>query len=184
MNVHVLCEHPRGRSAATRLKRRASAFLASLGHDGAELSILLVGDRGMRRLNRAWRGHDVSTDVLSFPAAESKAALLGDVVISLDTATRVARAEQRSVVDELDRYLLHGILHLLGFDHETEGEARAMAAREDEVLGAHGMVSAVRREVPKPAAKPRSSSRSGARSSSRSGAGPRSKSASKSRSTR
>jgi probable rRNA maturation factor len=91
--------------------------------------------------------------------------MLGDVVISLDTAARVARAERRPVGDELDRYLVHGILHLLGFDHETEGEARAMAAREDDFLRGHGMVTgaapAPPRRTPSPA--PPSRARAGAR---------------------
>lgn len=152
MIVRVLCEHPRGRAAAARLRRRARAFLGALGRDGAELSILLVGDRGMRRLNRSWRGEDVPTDVLSFAAAPPAGPLLGDVVISLDTAARVARAERRPVGDELDRYLVHGLLHLLGFDHEGPREARRMAQAEQEVLGGSGMVD----EGPGARSRPRS----------------------------
>ena len=174
MSVHVTCDHPRGRAAATRLKRRATAFLAALGKGDAELSVLVVGDRGIRRLNREWRGKDVATDVLSFPAAVEHAGnLIGDVVVSLDTAARVAEAEGRPLVEELDRYLVHGILHLLGFDHETEGEAEAMAAQEDEVLARHGMVTASRVRVSEPTVRSRSRStsrpvpRSGSRSASK-----------------
>jgi probable rRNA maturation factor len=145
VTVHVLSDHPRGRAAAPRLKRRAEAFLAALGKEGSELSLLVVGDRGIRRLNREWRGKDVATDVLSFPSApEGAGALLGDVVVSLDTAARVARAERRPVAEELDRYVVHGILHLLGMDHETPREARVMAAREDELLTGHGLVTRAR----------------------------------------
>lgn len=162
MTVHLTCEHPRGRRAAARLRRRAAALLAAVGREDAELSILLVGDRGIRRLNREWRGHDVATDVLSFPQ-DGPGHLLGDVVISLDTAARVARAERRPVADELDRYLVHGLLHLLGLDHESEGEARAMAAREDELLAGHGLVTAARRPRASEAG-PRSGSRSRSRS--------------------
>jgi probable rRNA maturation factor len=146
VKVQVQCEHPRGQVAAVRLRRRARTFLARLGKEDAELSILLVGDRGMRRLNRSWLGKDVPTDVLSFPAAPSVATagrFLGDVVLSLDTAARVARAERRPVAEELDRYLVHGILHLLGFDHERgPRHAARMALAEDGVLGAEGMVAA------------------------------------------
>jgi probable rRNA maturation factor len=181
VNVQIQCEHPRGHAAAARLRRRARAFLGRLGMEDAQLSILLVGDRGMRRLNRTWRGMDVPTDVLSFPAAESARPLLGDVVLSLDTAARVARAERRPLEEELDRYLVHGILHLLGFDHERGPEdARAMASREDEVLGGEGMVAAARepaRAGPARAraagakAKPKASARTAAtRRSPRSGA--------------
>jgi probable rRNA maturation factor len=154
VTVRVSCEHPRGRAAAARLKRRAGAFLRALGRDGGELSILLVGDRGIRRLNRSWRGEDVATDVLSFPAAAPAGELLGDVVISLDTAVRVARAERRALGDELDRYLVHGLLHLLGFDHEEPVGARRMARAEDELLGADGLVAAVGRAEAAPAAPP------------------------------
>jgi probable rRNA maturation factor len=100
--------------------------------------------------------------------------LLGDVVISLDTASRVARAERRPMGDELDRYLVHGILHLLGFDHEEPGDARRMARAEDELLGADGMVAAAHVEAePLPRAGPASASRSGSRSTSRSAGGSR-----------
>jgi probable rRNA maturation factor len=180
VSVHVTCDHPRGRAAAARLKRRATAFLAALGKGDAELSVLVIGDRGIRRLNREWRGKDIATDVLSFPAATEHAGdLIGDVVLSLDTAARVAEAEGRPLVDELDRYLVHGILHLLGFDHENEAEAQAMAAQEDEVLARHGMVTASR--SPSPSAERRGASRSRSRSRS---SGARSRPASAPRSSR
>ena len=94
----------------------------------------------MRRLNRAWRGKDHPTDVLSFPAG-GPGALLGDIVISLDTAQRAAREEGRRVGAELDRYLAHGLLHLLGHDHERPADARRMAEAEDALVG-EGMVRA------------------------------------------
>jgi probable rRNA maturation factor len=139
VTVHVLCEHPRGRAAAARLRRRARAFLAALGREDAELSLVLVGDRGIRRLNRSWRGIDEATDVLSFPLEGGP--MLGDVVISLDTAARVARAEGRAVAQELDLYLAHGILHLLGHDHHRPADARRMAEAEGRLLDARGLVA-------------------------------------------
>jgi probable rRNA maturation factor len=154
VNVEIQCDHPRGQAVAARLRRRARAFLTKLGRADAGLSILLVGDRGMRRLNRTWRGKDVPTDVLSFPAAETAGPLLGDVVLSLDTAARVARAERRLLEEELDRYLVHGILHLLGFDHERgPDEAGEMASWEEQVLGAEGMVGASAGKPARPAAR-------------------------------
>jgi probable rRNA maturation factor len=138
--VHVRSEHPGGASCGRLLAARARKHLRALGRDGAELSILLVGDKAIRRLNRTWRGKDVATDVLSFPAA-GPGPLLGDVVISLDTARRVAAGEGRALADELERYLAHGILHLLGHDHEKPAQARRMAQAEDALVG-EGMVSA------------------------------------------
>ena len=137
----VRSEHARGASAARRLRERARRYLSALGREDAEVSILLVGDAAIRRLNRTWRGKDEATDVLSFPQAEGGAGrLLGDVVISLDTAGRVARSEGRRLGAELDRYLAHGLLHLLGHDHARPAEARRMAAAEDALVG-EGMVT-------------------------------------------
>jgi probable rRNA maturation factor len=141
VTVHARSEHARGAAAARRLRERARGYLRALGREEAEVSILVVGDEAMRRLNRAWRGKDRPTDVLSFPHAEpNRGPLLGDVVVSLDTARRVARAEGRLVGAELDRYLAHGLLHLLGHDHERPAEARRMARAEDELVG-EGMLS-------------------------------------------
>jgi probable rRNA maturation factor len=142
VSVEVRSEHARGAAAARRLRSRARAFLAALGRREAELSVLVVGDAAMRRLNRAWRGKDRATDVLSFPAAGA-GGLLGDVVISLDTARRAAREGGRALGAELDRYLAHGILHLLGHDHEASpAAARRMARAEDRLVG-EGMVTSV-----------------------------------------
>jgi probable rRNA maturation factor len=146
--VRLTCEHPRGAPTARRLRIRARAYLRALGREDAELSILLVGDRRIRALNRQWRGKDAATDVLSFPLSDPPGigTLLGDVVISLDTAARRAREEGHPVARELERYLAHGLLHLLGYDHERPGDARRMAAREAELARSEGLVGAALRE--------------------------------------
>jgi probable rRNA maturation factor len=139
--VSARSEHPRGAAAARRLRERARSYLATLRQGDAELSILVVDDRGMLRLNRAWRGCASATDVLSFPCRGPAAGhLLGDVVISLDTARRAARSAGRTLGGELDRYLAHGLLHLLGHDHHGAADARRMSAAEDALVGM-GMVS-------------------------------------------
>jgi probable rRNA maturation factor len=104
------------------------------------LSLSLVGDREMRKLNREWRGKDQPTDVLSFPQLERGA--LGDVVISLETARRQAREGGWPLSVELRRLLAHGIAHCRGYDHDTARSARRMAAAEHRLLGTHGMVGA------------------------------------------
>jgi len=138
----VRSEHPRGGAAAARLRARGRKFLSALGRPEAELSVLLVGDRAIRTLNRRWRRVDRATDVLSFSPAAGPGAgpVLGDVVISMDTAVRRARAEGRGVSAELERYLAHGLLHLLGYDHEAPEDARRMARREEELIRSEGMV--------------------------------------------
>jgi probable rRNA maturation factor len=109
-----------------------------LGVEGAECGLLLVGDRAMARLNERYRGIASSTDVLSFPMREGLFAslspgLLGDVVISAETAHRQARTAGRTLREELAALLIHGILHLLGYDHRTPSEARKMKKLEGQL---------------------------------------------------
>jgi probable rRNA maturation factor len=112
------------------------ALLASARLRNNELSLLLVGDRTMRTLNRRYRSKDRTTDVLSFPMREGKgprpaARMLGDIVISVPEAERQAHADGEPLLRVIDRLLVHGFLHLLGYDHERGGaEARRMEAHE------------------------------------------------------
>ena len=144
--VRLALEHPEGGYAARVLRMRAHEFMDRLGLQGAEVSILLTTDAGIRRLNRQFRGKDAPTDVLSFPAGDQPSIpgvplFVGDVAISLDTARRRSAEDGRSLAFELSRYLAHGILHLLGYDHEkSERAARVMARREAELLGLPGML--------------------------------------------
>jgi pyridoxine 5-phosphate synthase len=118
-----------------RLRRTAETLLGLCDHRHSELSILLVGDPGMRQLNHHYRHKDRATNVLSFPMQEGLAiangALLGDIVISTDTAAREARELRVPLRQRLNWLLIHGLVHLLGLDHErSEEEAVRMAARE------------------------------------------------------
>ena len=125
------------------LRRRALVFLRKLKLQRCELSISLVGDAEIRRLNRRWRSKDRITDVLSFPAGQWLGAgprPLGDVVISLRTTRRAAREYGHTVEDELSRYLAHGLLHLLGHDHHRRADAAKMARAEAGLLGKQGML--------------------------------------------
>lgn len=102
-----------------------------------ELSVLFCGDARMRRLNRDFRRQDRTTDVLAFPAAEG--ALLGDIVVSVPYAAREARRRGEPRAREIERLLVHGYLHLLGFDHETDaGEMEALEAALRKRLGLAG----------------------------------------------
>jgi probable rRNA maturation factor len=108
----------------------AERTLNALGFIDSELSITIVGDRSIRRLNRDYRGIDKPTNVLSFPMSEGdfpdlNPQLLGDVVISADTALREAQEQGISFFERLGFLLLHGILHVTGYDHERSGEAEA-----------------------------------------------------------
>ncbi len=109
----------------------------------AQLSIVVTDDDTVRDLNRRFRDDDAATDVLSFGSDASDAFvtppdspdLLGEVVISHPTAERQAQEQGRDVVEELEHLLVHGCLHLLGFDHEAAADARAMRDREEALLG-------------------------------------------------
>ncbi len=129
---------------------RARRALRALGHTRSELSIALVDDDEIAALNRAHRDRRGPTDVLSFSLLEGDHApyrgrLLGDVVISVDTARRQARGAHRGFDAELLRLLIHGTLHLLGHDHEGASDARAMRAEERRVHRA--LLSEERRAV-------------------------------------
>jgi probable rRNA maturation factor len=143
--VEVRSEVPSGGRHLRRLRTRAAGFLGALDLRQVELSVLLTDDPSIRILNREWRRKDRPTDVLSFPAGAPPPGStgprhLGDVILSLDTARRQARAHRRSLPDELDLYLAHGLLHLLGHDHHRRRDAERMAALEARLLGRPGMV--------------------------------------------
>ena len=128
---------PRGTRGLSRrrIQERARALLEALGEADAELSLALVDDATGAELNRAWRGRSGATDVLSFSLREGAHArhrgdLLGDVVITLSVARRQARELGHGLEDECLRLLIHGVLHLLGYDHARPAEARVMRAKE------------------------------------------------------
>ncbi len=114
----LLNRQRRRRVSAPRLERVLEGAGRQLGIAG-ELALVLAGDRLLRRLNRDYRGKDRPTDVLSFPGEGGEAGL-GDIVISVETAERNARALGRTLPQELDVLALHGFLHVLGHDHETD----------------------------------------------------------------
>jgi probable rRNA maturation factor len=134
--------------APTRvLEAAAELLLELLGKGDCELDVSIVGDEEMRGLNRDYRGKDHPTDVLSFSQLEGETLAagdrvhVGDVVISLDAASRQAADGGWTLEEELNRLLLHGLLHLLGYDHETGAEDAARMHEEEARLAA-GLVRA------------------------------------------
>jgi len=146
--VVILNRKRRPRLGAARLRGVLFAAADALGVSG-ELALVLTGDRALQTLNARYRGKREPTDVLSFPGAcaghaepgarrcraaceacQRGAAELGDIVISVETAARNARALGRTLPQELDVLALHGLLHLLGYDHETDdGTMRRLEQR-------------------------------------------------------
>lgn len=109
-----------------RWERFAAQVLKVVPADGACVTIAFVSDRRMRELNRRWRGKKTTTDVLSFPAAQDEfekleGFTLGDIVISVEQAARQAALHELSFDREIAQLVLHGVLHLCGYDHETDG---------------------------------------------------------------
>ena len=126
--------------SASTVKRRADKMLASLGLAGAELSIALVDDATIHTLNRDYRSKDKPTDVLAFAMEEGEPSpqgqdvrVLGDVIVSVDTALRQANRRRRPLLDEITMLLAHGLLHLLGYDHQTDEEEREMVTKTREL---------------------------------------------------
>jgi probable rRNA maturation factor len=116
------------------LRARARRMLRALGREHDELSIVLVDDAGMQQLNRQYRGLDCPTDVLSFPMRQGdfgfvNPEVLGDVVICVPMASRQAKRARHTLLTEVTHLLAHGVLHLLGYDHDTAAKLRAMQAQ-------------------------------------------------------
>lgn len=118
------------------LVRAIEKLLVALGEGGSSVSLSLVRDRRIRELNGNYRGKDKPTDVLSFSLVEGAAGpqggerMLGDIVISLDTALRQAEEYAAPLDREVRRLVIHALLHLLGHDHEGAAEAKRMRAEE------------------------------------------------------
>jgi probable rRNA maturation factor len=141
MTVRVRTDgRPRARFSAARTRVLAARMLRALRLEEMELSVLLTDDAGIRALNRAHRAMDRPTDVLAFSQHEdehgrfvgipdAREGLLGDVVVSLDTARRDAERARIPLEHEISLLLAHGLLHLCGLDHRTRDETRRMQAR-------------------------------------------------------
>ncbi|TMF11126.1 MAG: rRNA maturation RNase YbeY [Chloroflexi bacterium] len=138
-----LDEQVRAAIDSERLERLASAVMEREGLPPGEVSVLITYDEMVRRLNREYAGEDTPTDVLAFSLTEGEefaspddVLRLGEVIISYPTARRQADDAQRPVRDEIEHLLVHGVLHLLGYDHAEPAEEERMRGREHELLAA------------------------------------------------
>ena len=139
LTVHLTNRQRTFKIQKTFLISTAAMILRYTGQRTGELSVVLINDRAMRALNAKYRGVPKTTDVLSFPQSPQQRGveqhLIGDVVISLQAATRQANARASTLHGEVVRLLVHGILHLLGYDHECGArEARRMKAKEHMII--------------------------------------------------
>jgi len=125
----------------------AAAELSEADVGNAELAVMLTDDSGIRTLNHNWRGIDKATNVLSFPALQPTGPreedgaprMLGDIAIAYDTLRREADDERKPFADHLSHLAVHGFLHLIGYDHETDEDADEMESLEQEILAQLGI---------------------------------------------
>jgi probable rRNA maturation factor len=139
--------------ASGPIERLGNAMLRALELPAAELSLLLTDDAGIRTLNRQHRQKDKPTDVLAFPmsdGAPEPQGILGDVVISLETAQRQADARRRPLIEEVRFLLAHGLLHLVGYDHATPTEKREMVGMTRRLVRAAALPEALLRRPTRP----------------------------------
>lgn len=124
----------------TTIRRALDAAAKTVDAQAHEVAVVLTDDAAIHLLNRQWRGFDKATNVLSFPAAmKGHREHLGDIVIAYETMAREAQTEEKTFNDHLAHMVVHGYLHLVGFDHETAREAKLMEQRERDILAALGI---------------------------------------------
>jgi probable rRNA maturation factor len=147
--IEVILEDRGWRAAEPRAVALAKAAAkATLAHEkaarGAGVVILLADDAGLAQLNHQFRGKDGPTNVLSFPAADPGDNSLGDIALALGVCTREAGEQGKTLAAHLQHLTTHGVLHLLGYDHETDAEAEAMEAKERAILATLGLADPYR----------------------------------------
>lgn len=159
LKIDVIVRSQRWRQGVADVTRLCAetarrAYVVAAGDDPdaqsreAQVSIVLTSDRAVQALNRTFRGQDQATNVLSFPVPQAPAAaagcsppprLLGDVVIAFGTTAAEAAAAGKDLGHHLRHLIVHGILHVLGYDHQTEGDAAAMERLEAAILACFGV---------------------------------------------
>jgi probable rRNA maturation factor len=131
--------------ALSRAAQAAFAASSAAADEPCEATLVLTDDDEMRELNRTWRGKDASTNVLSFPAGEpfgeahGEPSPLGDIVLAGETVIEEAKQKSIPAADHATHLVVHGMLHLLGFDHESDADAECMEALETKVLAGLGI---------------------------------------------
>jgi probable rRNA maturation factor len=136
-----------GAEAVIHRAIEAAAEVADSDAAEAELAIMLTDDRGIRTLNRNWRGIDKATNVLSFPALQPTGPagpddaprMLGDIAIAYETTRKEADEERKPFDHHLSHLAVHGFLHLIGYDHENDADAEAMESLERDILAQLGI---------------------------------------------
>jgi probable rRNA maturation factor len=160
LDIDVIVVSKRWRADAKRVRailRRAVRKAAATARStkAAELAIVLTDDSRIRLLNRQWRGIDAATNVLSFPTRNGRDKRhLGDIVLAFETIAREARAERKPFAHHLAHLAVHGLLHLIGYDHENDQDAARMERAERQSLKALGIPDPYRASKQRAAKRP------------------------------
>ena len=137
-----------GAEALAQRAAEAAVAVAEETDEDFEVSVMLADDAQIQELNRTWRGKDKPTNVLSFPAPDQPGAEgprhLGDIALAYETLVRESEEESKALADHFAHLIVHGILHLLGYDHEDEAEAETMEALEVKALATLGIADPYR----------------------------------------
>lgn len=133
MRVQVINAHPRFRQSRAPVARYVRGVLGREQRLRADVTVVFVDDRTSRRLNRRFLAHDRPTDVLAFSLGDGPNPE-GEIYVNLDKARRQARTYQVTAANETARLVIHGVLHLLGYDDRTAPQARRMKRREDDLV--------------------------------------------------
>jgi probable rRNA maturation factor len=139
--IEIINRHRKRRVNSKRWREFAERASRATGKDKREVTIVFVADAAIKKLNRQFRGKDYATDVLSFPSQQEEfekelKTSLGEVVISLDRAAAQAKENGLTFTHEVEQLIVHGLLHLCGYDHETDnGEMNRLELRLRKKLG-------------------------------------------------
>ena len=140
--IEIVIEEKAWRTAEPRVRSlvrvAAVATLKAEGRAGGGVAVLLAADSRLQALNAAFRGKDSPTNVLSFPGPDA-AAHLGDIALALGVCAREAAEQGKTLAAHLQHLTAHGVLHLLGYDHETDADAEVMEAKERRILASLGV---------------------------------------------
>jgi probable rRNA maturation factor len=145
MNLDISIDDRDWNTVPNLRKLARNAISATLKENSVSLSLLFTSDAKILEINRQWRGKAMATNVLSFPVSaetsvpKGEPRPLGDVILAFGTVSREAGEQKKPIAHHVTHLIVHGVLHLLGYDHENDDEAEAMEAREIAVLAVLGM---------------------------------------------
>jgi probable rRNA maturation factor len=145
MNLDISIDHKNWKSVASLRKLTKTAIKATISDDDVSVSVLFTGDAEILEVNKQWRGKAYATNVLSFPVSpttpvpDGEPRPLGDIILAYGVIAKEAAEQKKTIANHVAHLIVHGTLHLLGYDHEDDGEASIMEAREIEILTGLGI---------------------------------------------